>query len=45
MTQGKKLLIYLIATQKIRTEAIYKPKQNKTEGKGLKILRPKQMLQ
>ena len=30
---------------KIRSEAIYKSKQNKTEGTGLKILTPKQMLQ
>ena len=30
---------------KIRSEAIYKSKQNKTEGTGLKILSPKQMLQ
>ena len=31
--------------QKFRSEAIYKSKQNETEGKGLKILTPKQMLQ
>ena len=30
---------------KVRSEAIYKSKQNKTEGKGRKILTPKQMLQ
>ena len=30
---------------KIRSEAICKSKQNKTEGTGLKILSPKQMLQ
>ena len=30
---------------KISSEALYKSKQNKTEGKGLKILTPKQMLQ
>ena len=30
---------------KIRSEAIYKSKQNKTEGNGLKILTTKQMLQ
>ena len=30
---------------KIRSEAIYKSKQNETKGKGLKILTPKQMLQ
>ena len=30
---------------KIRSESLYKSKQNKTKGKGLKILTPKQMLQ
>ena len=30
---------------KIRSEAIYKSKQNETKGTGLKILTPKQMLQ
>ena len=30
---------------KIRSEALYKSKQNKNEGKVLKILTPKQMLQ
>ena len=30
---------------KIRSEAIYKTKQNETKGTGLNILRPKQMLQ
>ena len=30
---------------KIRSEAVYKSKQNKTGGKGLKILTAKQMLQ
>ena len=30
---------------KIRSEAIYKSKQNETDGKGLKILTLKQMLQ
>ena len=30
---------------KIRSEAIYKSKQNETKGKELKILTPKQMLQ
>ena len=29
----------------IRSEAIYKSKQDETKGKGLKILTPKQMLQ
>ena len=30
---------------KIRSKTLYKSKQNETEGKGLKILTPKQMLQ
>ena len=30
---------------KIRSEAIYKSKQNETKGKGVKILTSKQMLQ
>ena len=30
---------------KIRSETVYKSKQNKTEEKGLKILTPKQILQ
>ena len=30
---------------KIRSEALYKSKENETKGKGLKILTPKQMLQ
>ena len=30
---------------KIRSEIIYKSKQNETEDKGLKILKPKQILQ
>ena len=29
----------------MRSESIYKSKQNKTEGTGLKLLTPKQMLQ
>ena len=43
MTQDKKLLIYLIVTQKL--DSLYNAKQNETKGKGLKILTPKQMLQ
>ena len=31
--------------QKIRSEAIYKSKQNETTGTGLKILTPRQILQ
>ena len=30
---------------KIRSEALYKSKENETKGKGLKIITPKQMLQ
>ena len=40
-----KIIDLLNDNAKIRSEAIYKSKQNKTEGKGLKILTPKQMLQ
>ena len=35
----------LSVNSKIRSEAIYKSKQNETGGKGLKVLTPKQMLQ
>ena len=56
MTRDKKLLTYLMIMQKldlkpftyqnkIRSEAIYKSKQNETKETGLKILSPKQMLQ
>ena len=41
----KKIIDLLNDNAKIRSEAIYKSKQNETEGKGLKILTPKQMLQ
>ena len=40
-----KIIDLLNDNSKIRSEAIYKSKQNETEGKGLKILTPKQMLQ
>ena len=43
MTCDKKLLIYLMIMQKLDLKP--KSKQNKTEGTGLKILLPKQMLQ
>ena len=43
MNQDRKLLIYLIVTQKLDLKPF--TNQNKTEGKGLKILTPKQMLQ
>ena len=41
----QKIIDLLNDNSKIRSEAIYKSKQNETEGKGLKILTPKQMLQ
>ena len=44
--QGKKLLNDLLNdNSKIRSQAIYKSKQNKTEETEHKILTPKQMLQ
>ena len=41
----QKIIDLLNDNSKIRSEAIYKSKQNETEGKELKILTPKQMLQ
>ena len=41
----QKIINLLNDNAKIRSEAIYKSKQNKTTGTGLKILTPKQMLQ
>ena len=41
----QKIINLLNDNAKIRSEAIYKSKQNETKGKGLKILTPKQMLQ
>ena len=41
----QKIIDLFNSYSKIRSEALYKSKQNKTEGKGLKILTPKQMLQ
>ena len=41
----EKIINLLSDNVKIRSEAIYKSKQNETKGKGLKILTPKQMLQ
>ena len=41
----QKIMNIVNSYSKIRSEAIYKSKQNKTEGKGLKILTTKQMLQ
>ena len=41
----QKIIHLLNDNSKIRSGAIHKSKQNETEGKGLKILTPKQMLQ
>ena len=41
----QKIINLLNDNAKIRSEAIYKSKQNKTEGTGLKIITPKQMFQ
>ena len=41
----QKIINLLNDNAKIRSEAIYKSKQNKTTGTGLKILSSKQMLQ
>ena len=41
MIQGKKIIDLFNSYSKIRFEAIYKSKQNETEGKGLNILTPK----
>ena len=45
MIRGKKIIDLLNNYSKIRSEAVYKPKQDETEGEGLKILTPKQMIQ
>ena len=45
MIQGKKIIDLFNSYSKIRFEAIYKSKQYETEGKGLNILTPKQMIQ
>ena len=41
----QKIINLLNDNSKIRSEAIYKSKQNETKGKGLKVLTPKQTLQ
>ena len=41
----QKIIDLFNSYSKIRSEALYKWKQNKTEGKKLKILTPKQMIQ
>ena len=45
MIRDKKITNLPNDNTKIRSEAIYKSKQNETKGTGLKILTPKQMLQ
>ena len=40
----QKIINLLHDNAKIRSEAIYKSKQNEAKGKGLKILTPKQMI-
>ena len=40
----QKIINLLNDNAKIRSEAIYKSKQNETKGTELKVLRPKQML-
>ena len=41
----QKIIDLFNSYSKIRSEALYKSKQNETKGKELKILTPKQMLQ
>ena len=41
----QKIIDLFNSHSKTRSEALYKSKQNKTEGKGPKILTPKQLLQ
>ena len=41
----QKIIDLFNSYSKIRSEALYKSKQNETKGKGLKILTPKQMVQ
>ena len=41
----QKIIGLLNDNAKIRSDTIYKSKQNKTEGTDVKILTPKQMLQ
>ena len=40
----QKIIDLFNSYSKIRSEALYKSKQNETKGKGLKILTPKQMI-
>ena len=41
----QKIIDLFNSYSKIRSEALYESKQNETEGKGLKVLTPKQMIQ
>ena len=41
----QKIIDLFNSYSKIKSESIYRSKQNEIEGKGLKILTPKQMLQ
>ena len=45
MTRDKKIVNLLNDNAKIRSESIYKSKQNETKRTGIKVLTPKQMLQ
>ena len=45
INQDKKIIDLLSDNSRIRSQSIYKSKQNETKGKGLKILTLKQMLQ
>ena len=45
MIQDKRIIDLLNENSKLRSEALYKSKQNKTKRKGLKILTSKQILQ
>ena len=45
MIRGKKIIDLFNNCWKIKSEPIYRSKQDETEGRGLKILTPKKMLQ
>ena len=45
INQDKKIIDLLSDNSRIKSQSIYKSKQNETKGKGLKILTLKQMLQ
>ena len=44
MIRGQKIIDLFNNYSKIKSQSIYRSKQNEIEGKGLKILTPKQML-